>query len=164
MAACFHEVHLTPQDSSEPLPTPTMTYCPHCSTQQTETYSFLQTNLLSADISLAPITCVMNEHSLERYRPGTHQRNVVFVLVLTLSNRIAGLAVRSTHESFGSSSQEASPAESQPWREDEDMNGSTNWVWVLLSFITTEKLILIHVQLRLKVSIWYKAAHRTTEF
>lgn len=94
------------------------------------TYSFLQTNLLSADIRLAPITCMMNEHSLKSYRPGTHQRNVVFVLVLTLSDRIAGLAVWSTHESFGSSSQEASPAEGQPWREDEDVNGSTNWVWV----------------------------------
>lgn len=40
----------------------------------------------------------------------THQRNVVFVLIVALSDRITGLAVRSTHESFGSSSQETRPA------------------------------------------------------
>lgn len=47
-------------------------------------------------------------------RSAAHQRNVVFVFVVALSNGITGLAVRSAHESFGSPGQETGPADSQP--------------------------------------------------
>lgn len=63
------------------------------------------------------------------YRSATHQRNVVFVLVVAFSNRITGLAVRSAHESFGSSSQQTSPAEGQPYRGagDADVNHNVKY-------------------------------------
>lgn len=55
-----------------------------------------------------------NWQGVHTRRSATHQRNVVFVFVVALSNGVAGLAVRSAHESFGSPCQETGPADSQP--------------------------------------------------
>lgn len=73
------------------------------------------------------------DRTFHMYGSVTHQRNVVFVLIVTLSNWITGLAVRSTHESFGSPSQETSPAEGQPSRgEGEvDLNHSAQYTPLL---------------------------------
>ncbi len=68
--------------------------------------------------------------SIHIFSSATHQRNVVFVFVVTLSNWITGLAVRSTHKSFGGPSQETSPAEGQPFRgeREEHLNHSLQYV------------------------------------
>lgn len=62
----------------------------------------------------------------------THQRNVISVVVVALTNGIPRLAVRSTHEAFSSASQEASPAESQPYKEAGDRRVNNRYLNSLL--------------------------------